>query len=198
VTIKPNRRDMERHIELLTEPWLEHGLKAVMEIRYLNNGKCTHFHFDPTDDGFQDEAVSRAIDLNLDGWNIYVCVNPISSAHAGMANDAAIVDAYFAFADADDYSGAEKLLSAAPKPDFFVETGRTPTLRVHAYWQIDGIPNLEDWKQLQKNLIHKFGTDPQIINPSRIMRLAGTISWPSGQKRKRGYVPELTKLKVLL
>ena len=193
-----NRGDMERHIHLLTQPWLEDGLKAVLEIRCLRNGKCAHLPIDPTDDGFVDQAISQAVDLNLNGWNIYVCVNPISTTHVGMANDTAIVGAYFAFADADDDSGAKQLLGAAPKPDFLVETGRTPTQRVHAYWRVDGIPNLEDWKQLQKNLIHKFGTDPQIINPSRIMRLAGTISWPPEQKRKRGYIPELTKLTEVL
>lgn len=193
--IEPNRSDMERHIQLLTEPWHADKLAAVMEIRCLQEGgSVKSFKFDPHDPDFLDEAVSRATVLNEAAWNIYVCVNPIDAAWTGQANDASVLTAYFAFADADDTKASRRLQVAPIRPDFFVRTGQTPHLRLHAYWRATGIPDLEAWKSMQAALIQNFDTDPAVKNPSRIMRLAGTISFPSEKKKMLGYVPELTSL----
>lgn len=193
--IEPNRADMERHIQLLTEPWHADQLAAVMEIRCLREGgQVQSFKFDPHDPGFLDDAVSRAIALNEAAWNVYVCVNPIDATWQGQANDASILTAYFAFADADDSEASGRLEVAPILPDFIVRTGQTPHLRLHAYWRATGIPDLEGWRSMQTALIQNFGTDPNVKNPSRIMRLAGTTSFPIERKKKRGYVPELTSL----
>lgn len=195
MNIEPNRADIERHIRLLTDPWHENQLPAVMEIRCLKEGDKTHsMKFDPHDADFLDDAVSRAIALNEAAWNIYVCVNPINAEWPGQANDASILTAYFAFADADDSDASGRLKVGPITPDFFVRTGQTPHLRLHAYWRATGIPDLEAWKSMQAALIQNFDTDPAIKNPSRIMRLAGTISYPTENKKRRGYVPELTSI----
>lgn len=197
--LEPNRDAMERHIQLLAKPWLEDGVSALMELRCLKPPTHTDcYKFDPADDDFLDDALTKAMALNQNGWNVYICVNPINRQHEGPANDASIVGAYFAYADADDGQVAARILSASKQPDFYVQTGTAPTLRLHAYWQIEGIPDLEAWKPLQQRLIATFGSDPTITNASRIMRLAGTISYPSETKRQRGYTPELTVLKEMM
>ena len=56
--------------------------------------------------------------------------------------------------------------------------------------------NMSDWRQIQKNLIGWLGTDKGIHNPSRIMRIAGTVSYPDRAKQLRGYQVELTRLKI--
>jgi hypothetical protein len=186
---------MEHHIRLLTEPWHADKLAAVMEIRCLREGsQVRSFKFNPQDEDVFEEAVDKAIELNETGWNVYVCVNPIDAAWTGKANDASILTAYFAFADADDTEASSRLEVAPIPPDFFVRTGQTPHLRLHAYWRATGIPDLEAWKSMQAALIQNFYTDPAIKNPSRIMRLAGTISYPPERKKVLGYVPELTSL----
>lgn len=197
--LEPNRDVMERHIQLLARPWLEDGVSALIELRCLKpkNPPASH-KFDPADDDFLDDTLTKVVALNQNGWNVYVCVNPINNQHIGPANDASIVGAHFAYADADDGQVAARILSAPKQPDFYVQTGTAPTLRLHAYWQVKGIPDLAAWKQLQQRLIATFGSDPAIINPSRIMRLAGTISYPSETKRQRGYVPELTVLQEMM
>lgn len=197
--LDPNRDVMERHIRLLTDPWREGGLSALMELRCLKpSNPASPLKFDPSDEDFLDDSLTKAVALNQSGWNIYVCVNPISSLHVGPANDDSIIAAYFAFADADDGQAAAKIQSADKQPDFYVQTGTNPTLRLHAYWRVEDVPDLETWKELQKKLISSFGSDPAIINPSRIMRLAGTVSYPSEGKRQRGYTPELTILKEMM
>lgn len=193
--LEPNRTDIERHIELLSMPWANDYLSALMEIRCIpRDGASRSFHFDPTDEGFTDEAISSAIDLNESGWNVYVCVNPIECQWRRPASDENIVGAYFAFADADDERASIAIKAAPIKPHFMVRTGSIPFERLHAYWHVSGIFELKKWRQVQQRLIANFNSDAAIKNPSRIMRLAGTISYPSPNKIKRGYKPELTIL----
>ena len=195
MTIQPNRRDMERHIELLTEPWADYGIEAAIEIRCLKENRSpVSLRLKPLNEDYRDETLSQAMQMNEDGWNIYVCVNPIHSSWTGAAKDEAIVAAYFAFADADDLGAAERLIGAEPPPDFVVHTGSIPHDRLHAYWRIDGIPDLAAWRDMQSALIARFGSDPAIKNPSRVMRLAGTLSHPYCSKTARGYQAELTWL----
>jgi hypothetical protein len=35
-----------------------------------------------------------------------------------------------------------------------------------------------------------------VVNPSRIMRVAGTVSWPNADKQAKGYVPELVTMRT--
>lgn len=195
MSLEPNRRDVERHIELLTAPWNEMGLSATMELRFLKeNGPTGFTKFDPFDSDFIDEAITQAISLNEQCWNVYVCVNPINSTHAGYANDEVIVGAFFQFADADTEDAAKSIRLFGIKPDFYVITGKTPFERLHAYWQVAGISKIDEWREAQFLLIERFKSDQAINNPSRIMRLAGTVSWPNTKKKEKGYIPELTTL----
>ena len=192
---KPNRRDMERHIELLTEPWAAHGIDAAMEIRCLKEDLSpVSLRLKPLDAAFREETLTQAMQLNEVGWNVYLCVNPIRCSWTGAAKDEAIFGAYFSFADADDAEAAERLHGADPAPDFVVHTGSVPHGRLHAYWRIEGIPNLGAWREMQSALIAHFACDPAIKNPSRIMRLAGTLAHPNRAKSARGYKTELTWL----
>ena len=191
-----NRSAVERHIDLLTQPWIEDGLSALLEIRCLKvGGGSKSIYVDPTDDDLLDDAITKVCDLNQAGWNGYVCVNPMDNTNVGPANDEAIVGAYFVFADADDGEASKRLLASSLQPEFYVQTGSTPTQRLHAYWRVDYILDLDNWKVMQEHLVANFGSDPAICNPSRIMRLAGTVAYPSETKRTRGYIPELTLLK---
>ena len=195
MALQPNRAQTERHIELLTLPWSTHGIDAGMEIRCLKEDRSpVSFWLKPLDASFREETLTRAMQMNERGWNIYVCVNPIDSNWTGAAKDEAIVAAYFAFADADDAGAAERLIMAEPQPDFVVHTGSIPHSRLHAYWRVDGIPDLKAWRDMQSALIARFDCDPAIKNPSRIMRLAGTLSHPNRAKSARGYQTELTWL----
>ena len=196
MTVEYNRSAIERHIELLTQPWIEDGLSALLEIRCLQDrGHSKSLYVDPTDADFLDDAITKLCDLNQAGWNAYICVNPMDNTNVGPAKDGTIVGAYFVFADADDGEASQQLLASHVQPDFYVQTGSIPTQRLHAYWSVEGIPDLNDWRVMQERLITKFGSDKAICNPSRVMRLAGTVAYPSKTKEIRGYVPETTLLK---
>ena len=55
---------------------------------------------------------------------------------------------------------------------------------------------MEVWEQQQRALAAHFGGD-SVIDPPRVLRLAGTVNYPSEKKAAKGYVPELVQLKTL-
>ena len=83
------------------------------------------------------------------------------------------------------------------KPDFVVITGKTPHLRAHTYWRLEQpCADMKVWRETQQRIASNFKTDPSVINPSRIMRVPGTVSYPSGKKRAQGYIDELVVLQI--
>jgi hypothetical protein len=151
---------------------------------------------------WQDEAVEHAIRMNEAKQNIYMCVNPIdgfAKIESGKgAKDENILAAFYNFADADDEGAMANVLSfAGPKFTMSVKTGTVPFVRGHAYWRLEEpVRNLQAWRDVQKNIAGVLNTDATVVNPSRIMRVAGTVSWPNADKQKRGYVPELVTLRT--
>ena len=92
-------------------------------------------------------------------------------------------------------SSAKSKMTSSIEPDAYVCTGTKPFERGHFYWQLEEPvqpTDFEQWKELMQNIAKRHGCDPQICNPSRIMRLGGTVSYPSKAKRARGYQTELT------
>jgi hypothetical protein len=149
-----------------------------------------------------DEAVEHAMRMNAAKQNIYMCVNPVdgfAQIETGKgAKDDNILAAFYNFADADDEGAMANVLSfAGPKFTMSVKTGTTPYVRGHAYWRLEEpVRNLQAWRDVQQNISAVLGTDPTVVNPSRIMRVAGTVSWPNADKQGRGYIPELVTLRT--
>lgn len=190
-----NRDDMEWHLELLMEP-ARGDIEHLIEFRALGGGSPDVWKTS-TDRDDIDNAITRAIEQNHAGRNLYVTVNPVNLGTRGAATDQDIIGAYYAFADADTEESAVRLRIANPRPDFLVITGTQPFERLHAYWRIDKRMDLAAWAELQSGIIHSLGTDPTIKNPSRIMRLAGSLTYPDNGKKSRGYISELVRLEVL-
>ena len=80
-------------------------------------------------------------------------------------------------------------------PDIIVTTGTIPRERCHAYWRLtEPCLDLTLWKERQMQIAMKFKTDKAVVNPSRIMRVAGTVSYPSQNKLAKGYVQEFVTM----
>ena len=132
---------------------------------------------------------------NRQGFNVYVTVNPAvpSGPHV---KDGDVIQTTFLFADADERGAVIQVKSDfIHRPDAHICTGTMPFERGHFYWQLEEPvqpTDFEQWKELMQNIAKRHGCDPQICNPSRIMRLGGTVSYPSKAKRARGYQTELT------
>ena len=169
--------------------------------------RCLGEHRTPVTECFTLDAIDRAVDLalemNANGLNVYTTINSINPSaviKAGKgATDPDILRAHYSFADADDQQGLDGLnaLAGLAEPDMIVTTGTVPHERRHAYWRLaEPCTDLILWRLRQIDIATKYQTDPSVCNPSRIMRVAGTVSYPSQSKLTRGYVPELVTLKV--
>lgn len=196
-----DRKVVQQAIEMFVEPWPDQSLAdAVFEIRCLDENR-------PPKSGFFaisqiGEAVDFAEQQNVNRYNVYMTINPLHPSvkdRQTAARDADVLSTCYVFADADDLPGFENLTKfvAAYPSDIIVETGSHPTTRRHAYWRPDEpITDLILWTATQKLIAHALSTDKSIVNPSRIMRLAGSVSYPSARKLELGYMPETVKLLV--
>lgn len=190
--------DAKLHISKLAAQFQTLKETALLEIRALKGGRAISLRFDPLNKFALDNALLFAQNQNVDGYNVYITVNPINMLGSpfSAAKDVDIIAATFLFLDADEPNVANKLLSEFEfDHDFVVVTGTKPHLRIHLYAALeDAQRNLFEWSQLMEKVIARHGCDRSAKNPSRIMRLAGFMSYPSESKIKKGYQPELVKL----
>jgi hypothetical protein len=146
-----------------------------------------------------EEAAQHAVAMNEHKRNVYACINPVGpSADRKGAKDDDILAAFYCFADADNSDSMRNVTAfAGPKFTMSVRTGTVPYLRGHAYWRLDEpVRNMQAWKAVQKAIAASLKTDETVVNPSRIMRVAGTVSWPPERKRMKGYIPELVTMRT--
>ena len=190
---------IESFIRYITDGWDEVG-PAQIELRCISaTRQVSAARFKHTD---INDAVQHAQAMNAAHQNVYMCINPIRSdaqIPAGKAaKDTDILAALYCFADADSDNSMRNVIAlAGPQFTMSVKTGTTPYVRGHAYWRLEEpCYNLDAWRGVQASIAASLGTDPAVINPSRIMRVAGTVSWPNDDKKSRGYQPELTTLRT--
>ena len=197
-----DKETIKRFITEITEDWHQFSEQAgKFEIRCLGENRTNITQIFTLED--VTEAVDLAIRMNAIKMNIYMTINPINpsaiiSCGKG-AKDNDIIRAHYSFADADDLQGLNgiKKLSITVKPDIIVITGTTPHERMHTYWRLmQPCNDMLLWKIKQEQIANQFQTDPRVINSSRIMRLPGTVSFPSTAKQRKGYVPELVSMQL--
>ena len=167
---------IECFISKITQDWSKSSDQVgLFEMRCLGeNRKTVIQRFAP--DALHD-AVDFAVRMSELRLNIYMTIN---------------------FADADDAAGLAGLaqLCSLVQPDIVVVTGLVPYERRHAYWGLhEPCEDLVAWTAVQKTIANKFKTDKAVSNPSRIMRIPGTISFPPERKQARGYVTEIVTLR---
>lgn len=191
VIIAPVNADIEAakaHLYALFKPFADMSYEGKIEIRCIHpfNQVTTPMNFHISE---IDQAADYAVGMNNE-YNVYVGVNPRRKETKGAGKTADVEISYFHFVDADDAAAVEKLKEAPLKPNFVIETGTRPYQRVHAYWRLeDPSRNLQQWQKQQEALADFFGGD-RVIDPPRIMRLAGTVNHPSQKKQERGYTKE--------
>ena len=195
---KPDTEMMLEHLQLMFGRVATDYPGGRVEIRclYPDKGKPEAHTFDATT-GLK-EAVEHSKTFNNAGLNIYFGINPRmpSVAPFGACSEKDVEAAFYSCADLDDqksyirYKESDNL-----EPSFVVMTGTIPARRGHLYFEHDDVcRNLPAWKNIQCGIIDHYASDPAIKDTPRIMRLAGSISFPSQKKTKKDYVPELVKL----
>lgn len=201
----PDTATIAAHLRHITRRWGELGQPVCMEIVFLtaeDHAKVKNVARFSYDDTGLSLAVDHVEGMNRHGVNAYVVVNPVDAtrplAPESRASAPDIVASFFHWADADSAEAAENIKNfVGPKCTFFVLTGTQPTVRPHVYWELDEpTRNLTAWNATQRAIAATLRTDPTVVDPPRIMRIAGSVNWPKPQKLAKGYVPEITTLRI--
>lgn len=189
----------------ITSGWNDLPEPAALELRCLFPDRSPDIQrFEPTPDGFRALADHAAV-MNSHGLNAYVVINPVRPSaplrrHGKLSGacDEDIIAAFYFWADGDDEEAANSIRNfAGPRWTMAVTTGRVPSPRPHIYWRCDeAVLNLDAWTGIQKAIAARLSTDRTVVNPSRIMRLPGTVNWPTEKKAEKGRVPELATLRT--
>jgi hypothetical protein len=199
--LAPNKADISSHLYALFDPaFVQAHPDAWIEIAYgrpdgkLNAaGNFTAFKLE--------EAVEFAVAKNAAGYNVYVgaSLRHGDKPDSGRANGDHVVTASHAWAEYDGAGDDERIQAVLKehnlKPALVVTTGTVPHVRRHLYFKLDGAVTPEKLGAANTSLCKLLGSD-KVQNPDRIMRLAGTVNYPSPDKVGRGYVAELTTFYV--
>jgi AAA domain len=201
----PNRADIERHLNALFSPLFVHPYpEAWIEIAWgnpANGGRLNQAkHFSVFD---LPAAAEFAEAKSMAGDNVYVGVALRRGETAGRSNGRAsggnTLTASHAWAEFDHEGDAARIDAVLRDKSlltaFTITTGRTPHQRAHLYFKLADRATVGELKDANTALKTLLGSD-DVQNPDRVMRLAGTINYPTPKKAERGYVPELVTLDI--
>jgi hypothetical protein len=212
--LEPNRADINTFLYALFDPdFVMSYPDAWLEIAYAKPGEDLR-----AAEQFSVFDLEAAGDLaerrNRKGYNVYVGValrqGETPAASNGRASGANVLTACRAWTDFDgegDDARVEAILKETSiRPAEVVTTGTIPFRRFQVHFELAGKPSedgldpgdpiADELTTVNTALRDLFGGD-DVQNADRVMRLAGTVSYPSPSKVERGYVPELVTLRVI-
>ncbi len=195
--LKPNEKHMMTHVQRVFGDCMQDGLLELSWTGPREEDREIRFSemFDITE---LDELVAKAFSINsFYGQNVYIGAaarHPMTTKGLrSKDSDALYLPALYV--DLDDKGVAEAAVEKlkALKPTLIVTTGVHPHLRQQLWWKLDQpiTDFLKSTPQIRA-ITAALGGDSSISNPSRVMRLAGSIAYP----KKEGRIPELTSLEV--
>ena len=201
MTVEPNLIDINRHLsELFLPKFAVANPDAKIEIAFANPKTGNDVNAAKIFSVFDlEKAAAFAVKKNADGYNLYVApALRIASHISGRAKGEHVTTSRFAWCEFDKAGDAERVAALCKAhllwPAVIVTTGTIPYLRQQLYFSIEGVPPPADLTAMGAGLKALFGTDA-VHNADRVLRLAGSINWPTPAKIARGYQAELTKLR---
>ncbi len=193
---EPDAAQMRRHVGHLFEGWLDGCHEGRIELAWTDagDGNLRHGLSFGTDE--LDELVERAVQENRQhGQNVYVgqALRQPASAPFGRGKD----DDFFAltafYVDIDDDVTATASINYRNRgcpPTGVVVTGRHPHVRAQMLWRLEApVKDAAACRVQNIALARALDGDLSVVNPSRVLRLGGSIAWPI----KEGRVIEKTE-----
>lgn len=190
--LEPNRDDMRRHLEFHFGDAREYDDGQIeIAVDRITGGWFSQL-FSVYD---MDDAVAFAATQNARHYNVYVgqALRDPDAPPFGRASDAEhyATTAAYVDLDASDAAAAAPQRTKACQPHLAVCTGRVPHTRIQLHWRLEEpITDKALHRELCEGLADSLGGDRSVTNPGRVLRLAGSIAWPT----KPGRVPEMTFL----
>ena len=193
---EPDAAQMRRHVGHLFEGWLDGCHEGRIELAWTDarDGRLRHALSFGTDE--LDELVERAVQENrVQGQNVYIgqALRQPGSApfERGKDEDFFALTAYYVDID-DDVTATASInyRNRGCPPTGVVVTGRHPHVRAQMLWRLESpVRDAAACREQNIALAHALDGDLSVVNPSRVLRLGGSIAWPT----KGGRVIERTE-----
>ena len=190
--LQPNAQTMQAFLDW----WFEFCTKGRVEIGWLDPKGYGLIHFLQFDLR-SNELVPTAIGENLiPGQSIYIRASTVNfravfSKEEGYTTDDDFVQAPGIWGDLDtpEHMANASSIQTILRPNGRIITGRYPHLRAQNFFRAElPIVSAALVKSLNQGILKLYGGDTAVVNPTRLMRLPGTIAWP----HKKDRIPELT------
>ena len=145
-----------------------------------------------------DAATDWAAAENALGNNLYWTVNLVAEGLNKKPKKSDIVGARFVHVDIDPPKGGGpldklqthgELLALPVPPTLIIDSGGG----LQAFWRLAGPASQEDVEQANRGVADQFGGD-NCHNIDRLMRVAGTINYPTAKKKSAGRCISLAKV----
>lgn len=189
IDMQPDTATMSRHVLAL----FGDALAGLIELAWIEAGRGSGAQLFAVDQ--VDALVEQAVRWNVAGRNVYLGAtlkHPDVAPFARTKDEDALA-AWAIWLDLDDPGSverAEKLARRMP-PTLRVTTGTVPYVRQHWWWRLqEAITDMAALRAQLEAIAGTYGGDAKVVNPGRIMRLAGSIAWPT----KPGRVAQVVTL----
>lgn len=175
--------------------WFEKTNRGVIEIGWLDAQGRGLIHFEQFARDDLNTLAATAIQANMvPGQACYIRAATVMPWGTGphRTTDMDFEQAPGIWSDIDSPEDFEraKTVQTIVRPNASVITGTVPHPRVQSWFRCsDPITSPDLVRSLNVRLHKLYGGDPAVVNPSRLMRLPGTIAWPW----KAGRLPEVTQ-----
>jgi len=188
--LKPNADVM---FDILSQ-WFRECNKGEIEIGWRDPvaGKLNRFKRFGLDE--IEELAAFAADINCQpGANMYF--RPATVTGTAPATDDCFAQTPGFWVDHDVLTSVNRLKThpLLIKPPFIIVTGRDPEMRCQSFWPLSSDPVIKaDWvRSINKALQTHFEGDPAVTNPTRLMRMPGSIAWPVKEGRTKAELVEV-------
>lgn len=188
--IEPDAEQMRRHVAHLFEGFLDGCHEGRIELAWTDgrDGRLRHAAIFGTDQ--LDELVEHALAENRrPGQNVYIgqALRKPDIPPFGRCKDEDFLALTAFYIDIDDDTTATAVTSYRHRgcpPTAVVVTGRRPHMRAQMLWRLDRPERDPHACRIQNlALAEALGGDTTVVNPSRVMRLGGSIAWPVKEGR---------------
>ena len=199
VLLEPDPDTMRWHLDHLFGGDLDGLQDGLIELAWsdADTGDLCHAQLFPTDQ--LDQLVETALRHNcVAGQNVYLgqALRQPKAPLSGRCSDAQFLALTAFYADLDDNVVAQArdvYRTRGCPPTAVVVTGRQPHVRAQLLWRQE-TPERDPDCCREQNLVlaQALGGDRSVVNPGRVLRLAGSLAWPV----KPGRVLERTELQT--
>jgi P4 family phage/plasmid primase-like protien len=171
------------YLRSLYEPgdWLD--CKLIHETRKYTdkNGIIkaeTRDNFQSLEQLLQPATLDQIVDLQNDGWHVYITMNAfINGVTRRLKKNVAAIRTVYVEFDENGEAGLDKIdadvkAGLVPEPHFILESSPG---KYYVIWRVTGF-DVRTQEALNRALVQRYGSDPQSVDASRVLRLPGSYN----------------------